>query len=117
VSHSTDVGCTSEETVVKKLFLTGTIVLLTATSAYAQSRDPMTGQRNIAAYDHNISDDDGGSAGGDGIGGARGGSGGGGGGGNGGRGGARIEIIQPPSCLPNCTPGQLLSQVQGLIRR
>jgi len=39
VSHSTDVGCISK-TVVKKLLLIGTAVLLMATSAYAQSTCP-----------------------------------------------------------------------------
>jgi hypothetical protein len=36
--HSTDVGCISEETSMKKLLLIGTAVLLTATSANAGSR-------------------------------------------------------------------------------
>src|SRR5215831_10911254 len=35
VSHSTDVGCISKETEVKKLLLAGTTVLLMATSAAA----------------------------------------------------------------------------------
>ena len=35
MSHSTDVGCISEETKVKKLLLAGTTVLLMATSANA----------------------------------------------------------------------------------
>jgi hypothetical protein len=40
VSHSTDVGCISEETEVKKLLLVGTTVLLIATSASAQTPGP-----------------------------------------------------------------------------
>src|SRR5262245_9491647 len=42
VSHSTDVGCISEEISMKKLLLIGTVVLLTATSASAQSNGPGT---------------------------------------------------------------------------
>jgi hypothetical protein len=61
-----------------KTIFTALAFSLLATSAFAQSRDPMTGQANIEAYDSNISSYGGGAE--EGKGWSRGGSSGGGGG-------------------------------------
>jgi hypothetical protein len=75
-----------------KILVGVTALLMMATSsAFAQSRDPMTGQRDIASYDHNISNDDGGNGGG---------SGGGGGGSRGfSAGGPKVDLTKPDQVI------------------